>query len=143
MLVLDTNVVAELMKPVPNAVVLQWFEVRPLEQMNVTAITVAEILCGIDRLPEGRRKSDLSARFRGFLTRGFDHRVWSFDVRAAQAFALLKGSRERAGRPIDPYDAMIAAIARSQGAAVVTRNVADFAACGVAVVDPWSGREEA
>jgi toxin FitB len=139
MFILDTNVVSELMKPAPHAGVLHWMQGQPLDQLAVTAVTVAEILYGLDRLPEGQRRAGLTAQFQAFLTRGFTHRVLPFDLRAAEAYAPLKGARDRAGRPLDGYDAMIGAIARIHGAGVVTRNVADFTECGVTVVNPWGG----
>jgi predicted nucleic acid-binding protein len=98
-----------------------------------------EILYGLDRLPEGWRRTDLSHQFQLFLARGFTDRVLPFDERAARAYAELKGTRDRAGRPIAGYDAMIAAIAQVHGAEVATRNVKDFEGCSVAVLDPWRG----
>lgn len=139
MFVLDTNVVSELMKPAPHAAVLHWVQGQPLEQLAVTSVTVAEILYGLDRLPEGQRRAGLASQFHAFLSRGFTQRVLPFDLRAAEAYAPLKGARDRAGRPLNGYDAMIGAIARINGAGVVTRNVADFTECGVAVVNPWGG----
>jgi predicted nucleic acid-binding protein len=138
MLILDTNVVSELMRPSPDPGVVQWLQGQPIEQLAITAITIAEILYGLDRLPDGRRKADLFQKFQLFLARGFDGRVLSFDRSAAEAYAPIKGERDRAGRPVAGYDAMIAAIASSRGTGVATRNVADFADCGVVVVNPWS-----
>lgn len=137
MLILDTNVVSELMRPLPNERVADWFDAQPLERLALTAVTVAELLYGLDRLPDGRRKADLAGRLEAVLRRGFLGRVLPFDQPAAQAYARLKGGRERAGRPLSGYDAMIAAIAQTQGAAIATRNVADFQGCGVVIVDPW------
>jgi hypothetical protein len=139
MFILDTNVVSELMRPFPEQAVLRWLQGQTLDQLAVTAVTVAEILYGLDRLPKGRRRTDLSHQFQLFLARGFTDRVLPFDERAARAYAELKGTRDRAGRPIAGYDAMIAAIAQVHGAEVATRNVKDFEGCSVAVLDPWRG----
>jgi toxin FitB len=140
MVILDTNVVSELMKPAPEPAVIAWLRRHRTDRLATTAVTVAEIRYGLDRLSEGKRKADLSARFQAVLTRTLAQRVLPFDQRATEPCALLKGRRERAGRPIGPFDAMIAAIARAHGASIATRNVADFAACGVDVFDPWRSR---
>jgi predicted nucleic acid-binding protein len=138
MLILDTNVVSELMRPHPAQSVMQWLERQSSARLTLTAVTVAEIFYGLDLLPEGRRRHDLAGRFQAFLTRGFGNRVLPFDRGAAEAYARLRGGRKRAGRAIDGFDAMIAAIAQVHGAAIVTRNMPDFAGCGVPVIDPWS-----
>lgn len=140
MLILDTNVIAELMRPAPEPAVTTWLHRQRTDRLATTAITVAEIRFGLERLHDGKRQADLSAKFQAVLTRALAQRVLPFDQRATDPYALLKGSRERAGRPIGLLDAMIAAIARVYGAAVVTRNVADFAACGVDVFDPWQSQ---
>ena len=138
MLILDTNVVSELMRPAPDERVAAWVEAQPLEILALTAITIAELLYGLDILPDGHRKADLQGRLDAVLRRGFTGRVLPFDQPAAQAYARLKGDRERSGRPLPGYDAMIAAIACVHGAGVATRNVADFQGCGLTVVDPWT-----
>jgi toxin FitB len=140
MVILDTNVVSELMKPAPEPTVTAWLRQHRTDRLATTAVTVAEVRYGLDRLSDGKRKADLSAKFLAVLTRALAQRVLPFDQRATEPYALLKTSRERAGRPISPFDAMIAAIARVHGAAVATRNVADFAACGVHVFDPWRSK---
>ena len=138
MLILDTNVVSELMRPVPDERVAARVEAWSLDQLALTAVTVAELLYGLDRLPDGRRKTDLFGRFDAVLRRGFGGRVLPFDHAAAQSYARLKGERERAGRPLVGYDAMIAAIAQTHGAEIVTRNVDDFEGCGLTIINPWT-----
>lgn len=138
MLIVDTNLLSDLMRPAPSEKVAQWFERQPLDRLAITAVTVGEILYGLDRLPGGRRKADLSARFVEVLRRAFPARVLAFDDAAAAAYARIRGDRDRAGRPIGVNDAMIAGIARSRGGTVATRNVADFEQCGIAVLDPWA-----
>jgi predicted nucleic acid-binding protein len=136
-IVLDTNVISEVMKPAPEARVMAWLRAQALEELATTAVSLAEIGYGLCRLPPGRRRDDLEARYRTFLARGFGDRILPFDAVAADLYGELVTSRQAAGRPIDAFDAMIAAIARSQAAAVATRNVADFEGCGVPVLDPW------
>lgn len=137
MLIVDTNVISELMRPAPAGSVAQWFEQQPLERLAITAITVGEILYGLDLLPDGQRKVDLSSRFVTVLQRAFADYVLPFDD-AAAVYARIRGNRHRAGRPISVNDAMIAAIARTQSGTVATRHVADFEHCGIDIIDPWT-----
>ena len=137
MLVLDTNVVAEMMRAAPDERVRAWLDGQAAARLFVTTITKAEIRHGIARLPEGQRKASLAAaadRVFGELFRG---RVLAFDTEAADAYAAIAAEREASGHPITTLDCQIAAIARVHGAAVATRNVKDFSGCGVAVVNPW------
>jgi len=138
MMILDTNVLLELMRTSPDANVAHWVDQQALDDLGITAVTVAEILYGLDLMTDGRRKADLSGRFALMLERGFSGEVLPFDEVAAVAYARIRGDRSRGGRPISSNDAMIAAIARARGAAVVTRNVADFEDCGIALINPWS-----
>lgn len=137
MLIVDTNVIAELMRPAPHRGVAQWFDRQPLDQLAITAITVAEILHGLELMPDGRRKVALVGRFELALEQAFAGHVLPFDDRAAVDCARIKGQRDRSGRPIGGNDAMIAAIARVQNATIATRNVPDFEDCGVPLLDPW------
>lgn len=100
-------------------------------------MTIAEIRYGLGRLPEGQRRRKLEERFRSFLARGFHDRIMAFDAAAAEAYSVLVIEREKAGQPIDAFDAMIAAIARMNGASVAARDVSGFAGCGVAIINPW------
>jgi len=139
MMVWDTNVVSELMRPEPRQQVVVWADRQPVDEVFITAITVAELLYGIGRLPAGRRRNELSELLDGMLTEDFEHRVLAFDGVAAAHYADLVVERERTGRPISMADAQIAAICRSHGATVATRNVDDFADVGVDIVNPWTG----
>jgi toxin FitB len=125
------------MRPAPNARVMSWLRAQPLAELATTAVTLAEIKYGLCRLPRGRRRDDLESRLRTFLARGFGDQILAFDAVAADLYGEIVTARQEAGRPIDAFDAMIAAIARSRGAAVATRNRADFEGCGVALLDPW------
>lgn len=138
MLIVDTNVIAELMRPSPDERVHDWFGGQPLDDLAITAVTVGEILYGLDLLPDGRRKADLVGRFGSVLERAFSGHVLAFDDAAAALCARIRGDRRRAGRPVAINDAMIAAIACRQDAAVVTRNINDLEGCGVPLIDPWN-----
>ena len=138
MIVLDTNVIAEVMRPVPEARVMAWLRGQSLASLATTAVSLAEINYGLFRLPRGRRRDDLEARLRTFFARAFGDRILAFDATAAGVYGEIVTSRQSVGRPIDAFDAMIAAIAASRAATVATRNVADFTGCGVPIVDPWT-----
>ena len=138
MMVWDTNVVSELMRPEPSEQVVEWTDRQPVDEVFITAITVAELLYGIGRLQMGRRRNELSELFDNMVTEDFERRVLAFDNVAAAHYANIVVERERIGRPISMADAQIAAICRSHGATVATRNVDDFADVGVDLVNPWT-----
>ena len=132
-----TAVLSEEMKPVPAAKVHAWFQGQAVAGLYTTAICEAEILLGVALHPDGRRKRDLEAAAQRIFAL-FAGRVLPFDNSAAAACADVVAERRRLGRPMADFDAQIAAIARSRGFAVVTRNVADFQGMGIAIVDPWA-----
>ena len=139
MVVLDTNVVSELMLDAPSPAVLTWMDDLPARELFLTAVTEAEVRTGIAILPEGFRRrgiADAADRTLGGLFAG---RILPFDSGAARVYADIAATRRAAGRPISQADCQIAAIARSRGMAVATRNVRDFSETGVEVVDPWAG----
>ena len=136
MIVIDTNVASELMRPSPAVAVQDWVRSRDARQLYTTAITVAEIRYGIERLPEGRRKEDLRAAA-AEIFETFAEQVLPFDATAAEQYALVVSQRDRLGLPIGGFDAQIAAICRAHGAALATRNLADFDKTGVEVINPW------
>jgi predicted nucleic acid-binding protein len=138
MIILDTNVLSELMKPRPAATVVDWIAVQPAAGLYTTSITQAEILYGLMLLPRSRRRSALESAATSMFAEDFGERVLGFGSDAAPAYAQIASDRRRAGRPISHFDAQIAAIARSMGAAIATRNTADFDGCGVTVIDPWT-----
>jgi predicted nucleic acid-binding protein len=140
MIVLDTNVLSELMRPDPAEAVLAWMSAQLAAALHVTSISYAEILYGVGLLPEGRRRSALAEQAEAMFAEDFAGRVLGFEASAAPAYAAIAGRRRRAGRRIEPVDAMIAAIAQSRGAAIATRD-RDFADCGVPVLDPWGVHE--
>jgi hypothetical protein len=136
MIVLDTNVVSELMRAEPAQAVLTWMQANSGDGLYTTAVTVAEIRYGIARLPEGRRRESLHQAADEIFA-AFPRQVLPFDLAAANAYADVVSVRESLGKPIDGFDAQIAAICRSQAATLATRNTKDFANTGIAIVDPW------
>lgn len=136
MIVVDTNVVSEIMKPWPSPVVRDWLLGQRQVQLFTTSITVAEILYGIERLPEGQRKDSLRTAATDVFTSFNDH-VLPFDHDAAAAYAALVHLRDQRGLPIAGFDAQIAAICMTHHATLSTRNVQDFEHTGITVLDPW------
>jgi hypothetical protein len=137
-IVLDTNVISELAHRVPDAGVLTWLDSLEISDVATTAVTAAELRDGLARLPDGRRKRELSVVIRGILTEDFHGRVLPFDERSAVQYADIVADRERIGRPIGVADAQIASICRDVGAMLATRNTPDFEETGVKLVNPWN-----
>ena len=138
MVVLDTNVVSEMMLDSPRREVLVWMDGWPARELFVTAVTEAEVRTGIAYLPEGARRRDLAGAAERTLGSLFAGRVLPFDSNATRSYAEIAAGRRAAGRPISQADCQIAAIARSRGMAVATRNVQDFSGTGIKVIDPWA-----
>jgi toxin FitB len=141
MIVLDTNVLSEAWRPAPSPKVMAWMRSQPMSALFTTTITEAElfygIFYGIALLPDSKRRRALEAAVSLIFAEDLAGRVLPFDSAAAREYATIAAARRHAGRPIAEADAQIAAIARSRGAAVATRNGEDFAGCGVTVVSPW------
>lgn len=137
MIVLDTNVLSELMRPRPEPAVATWLGAQPTTSLFVTAVTQAEILYGLVLLPKGRRRDDLLGAARSLFNEEFAGRILPFDSDAAAAYSIIAADRRSAGRPISQFDAQIAAIVLSRGGTLATRNTADFVDCGIELIDPW------
>jgi predicted nucleic acid-binding protein len=134
-ILLDTNVLSELVKPQPDARVVGWTR-RSAAALAVPTIAVAEMAFGIEKLVEGRRRDELLDALRRLVTE-FADRLFDFNVSAGWAYGRILAGARRAGRPMALPDALIAAIAQANGCALATRNVKDFAATGVELVNPW------
>jgi predicted nucleic acid-binding protein len=138
MIILDTNILSELMRPSPATAVVGWIAAQPLPSLFTTTITQAEILYGLALLPLGRRRTSLMTATVQIFDEDFSGRLLAFDSAAAQAFATITAARRQLGRPISSFDAQIAAIALSRRATVATRNTRDFAECGLTLINPWN-----
>jgi predicted nucleic acid-binding protein len=138
MIVLDTNVLSELMKAVPTPEVFEWVARQPRQRLFTTSVTMAEVLFGLELLPKGRRRSDLTTAARAMFDESLGGRVLPFDAEAAAVFPIVNAAHRKAGRPISQFDAQIASIAFSRGAALATRNTADFEHCGIILLNPWT-----
>lgn len=136
MILLDTNVVSEAMKPDPAPSVRSWLDAQSAETLFLSSVTVAELLFGIGALPRGKRKDRLATAFEGVLAL-FDDRILPFETQAARRYADLAVRARAAGRGFPTVDGYIAAIASAHGYAVASRDASAFAAAGLPVIDPW------
>ena len=125
------------MRPNPDANVTDWVSHQPSSSLYFSAVSEAEMRYGAEKLPEGRRRDRLLAEIEQMLQEDFSGRILPFDSNAARAYARIAAARRAAGRPISHADCQIAAIARSIGASVATRDVTGFEGCGIEIINPW------
>jgi len=138
MVILDTNVVSEFMTSPPASAMLNWLNTQETTSLFLTTITIAEIGFGLRTMTMGKRRDLLTERFEQFVTTAFEQRILPFDVDAARIYGELLGYRREIGRPISSLDGQIAAIARSRGFSVATRNTRDFEECQIDLINPFS-----
>ena len=136
MILLDTNVVSEAMKPEPDSAVRRWLDEQAAETLYLSSVTIAELMFGIGALPKGKRKDKLTAALDGVLEL-FTDRILPFDASAARRYAELAVRARAAGKGFPTPDGYIAAIAASRGFVVATRDTSAFDAAGMEVIDPW------
>jgi toxin FitB len=139
MIVLDTNVLSDTLRPKPADAVRRWMIEQTADNLFTTSICEAEILYGLALIPAGRRRTALQREIAAIFSEAFAGRILPFDSACARAFAQIAATRRTLGRPISDLDAQIAAIASSHGATLATRNIADFADCGIRLLNPWEG----
>ena len=137
MIVLDTNVISELMRPEPHPAVLAWVAAQPRATLYTTSINRAEVLYGVAALPPGRRRAAFEAVVAAIFAEELAGRVLPFDGAAAEHYARIVTARRAAGAPIEGFDGLIAATAAAAGFDVATRDVGGFKGCGIAVINPW------
>lgn len=138
MIILDTNVVSEAWRPVPDATALEWLRAQPVASLFLCAPVLAELRYGVERMPTGRRKDNLMTAIDSIETKGYRDRILPFDTSAAAEFGRLAVKRERIGRRMEPMDAVIAAIVAAHHATLATRDTQDFADLGFDVINPFS-----
>lgn len=136
MIIVDTNVLSEVLRPMPYIRVETWMSDHSGASLCTTTITLAEIFYGLELIPQGKRK-ELHVAIETLFA-AFDGRILPFDNDAAREFASIFAGRRKSGRPMRELDGQIAAIARSRGAAVATRNIRDFEDCGIELINPWA-----
>ena len=137
MILLDTNVVSEPLRPAPDPRVIEWIDAQPLETLFLSAITVAELRAGVALLPGGKRRSGLQQNLEKRVLPLFAGRVLPFDLACTQAYADLMAKARAAGLAVATTDGYIAAIAAANGFSVATRDTSAFEAAGAAVINPW------
>lgn len=137
MILVDTNVVSEPWKPVPDACVLDWLDAQAIETLFLSAITVAELRFGIAAMPEGKRRTVLHNRLEDEVLPLFSGRVLPFDLEASKAYATLMAAARASGKAIGTADGYIAATALARGFSVATRDVGPFEAGGLSIINPW------
>jgi toxin FitB len=137
MIVLDTNVVSETMRPAPNTAVIAWLNGQDIQTLYLTAVSLAELRFGIARLDEGRSKVDLSERLDLMLEQVFQGRILPFTAATAQAFADRMAAARRNGRAVGFQDGMIGASVAASGFSIATRDTSPFQAMGLPVTNPW------
>jgi len=137
MILLDTNVISEPLKPQPDEEVMAWLDSQAIETLHICTISLAELRFGAAIMPDGKRKEKLHQRIEDHIVPMFDGRILAFDLAPAAVYAQIRARARSAGKAIDAVDAYIAATAFARGMAVATRDVSPFNAAGLTVINPW------
>ena len=137
MIIIDTNIISEMMKPRPSDKVINWIDQQEVIQLYISTVTIAEISYGINVIPERNRRILLEDSFNKVLRDAFEHRIFSFDEVAAHFYGKIMGRRKEIGKPLSILDGQIAAIARANNLAVATRNIRDFSDCSLDLINPF------
>lgn len=137
MIVVDTNVISELMRPQPSTAVLQWFTEHSSSELFVTSITLAEIRYGLRVMPIGKRRVEMTSIFERYIYEAFDQHILDFTDNSAHIYAEIAGRRKEMGVPLSIADGQIASIALQESYALATRNIKDFQACGLELINPF------
>jgi predicted nucleic acid-binding protein len=138
MILLDTNVISEAMKPAPEPSVMAWLNSQSAADLWTSTIVVAEVYSGLDLMPAGKRQRQLLERAELMFDKFFGERILAFDLLAARAYGAVLKARKTKGLPIDEMDALLAATALANSSALATRNISHFQSCGILVLNPWS-----
>ncbi len=138
MILVDTNVLSEPMRPQGDPQVVAWLDRQGIETLFISTVSVAEVLFGVDALPAGTRRNRLADAFESAIERLFENRILSFDLAAARTYATLMSAARARGFSISSADGQIAAIASANRPAVATRDESPFRAAGVKTVNPWT-----
>lgn len=138
MIILDTNIISELMKPLPAQSLLAWLDQQESDTLFITSVTVGEIMYGLHALPEGRRRASLEDAFKKVLNEAFAGRSHPFDDLAAMQYGKIMSACKGKGRGMSVCDGQIAAIVAAHRCQLATRNIKDFEACGISVVNPFT-----
>ena len=137
MIVLDTNIVSEVMRPTPSPQVISWLNLQQSSQLFFSSISIAEIAYGLYILPNGKRKQQLQLRFEQFVANAFSYRILDFTEQTARTYSGIMGESKQTGRPMSVPDGQIAAIALTNGFSLATQNIKDFEHCGLELINPF------
>jgi predicted nucleic acid-binding protein len=137
MIVFDTNVISETMRPDPEVTVLRWVRSIPRREIWTCTVVLAELFSGVDLMPTGKRQQLLREKMEQLVPALFLNQILTFDLSAARTCGPILATRKASGHPIDQFDAQIAAIGKANGATLATRNTPDFEDCGIQLVNPW------
>jgi predicted nucleic acid-binding protein len=137
MILLDTNIISEFMRPSPQPQVMQWLHQQTLTDLFISSVAITEVMYGLNRLPEGKRKQNLLLQFQQLLNQAFTQRILNFGYDEAMVAAQLRRLRAEQGNELHFADAQIAAIAHVRSFSVATRNIKDFLDCGVKLINPF------
>ena len=137
MILLDTNVISEMMRERPDRAVSNWLRANPRKEFWTSSVVIAELISGVDLMPEGRKQEMLREAIEGVIAEDFKGQILKFDVSAARYYGHVLSIRQQIGRPIREMDALIAATALANDAVISTRNTFDSDHCGITLVNPW------
>lgn len=137
MMLVDTNIISEMMKPFPSTKVIAWLDQQDVTQLFISTVTLAEISYGLNILPKGDRRTLLEVAFNKAIKEAFYPRILSFDESAAYLYGKIMGYRKELGRPLSIADGQISSIARAHEFALATRNISDFIDCGIHLINPF------
>ena len=137
MMLLDTNILSEMMRPKPNDDVILWLNQQDSQGLFISSISIAEISYGLYVLPKGKRKQNLQQRFELFVRKAFQFRLLDFNEQAGNIYGKVMGEAKLTGHPMSVADGQIAAIALAKGFTLVTRNIKDFEYSGVVLINPF------
>ena len=137
MIVLDTNIISEMMKPAPATKVMAWIDAQDITQLYISATTIAEITYGLVVLADGKRRRFLEELFEKAIHEGFKERILDFDESAAHLYGIIMGRRKESGHPMSILDGQIAAIACANDSILATRNIKDFQNCNLELINPF------
>lgn len=137
MIILDTNVVSETLRPSPHYNVIKWLNEKDNDELYLSAIVVAELFSGVACMPDGKRQLELKHKLTEAMQIRFDEQILPFDALCAMRYGELMGRNQRLGRAMSTPDTQIAATCLHYGATLATRNTKEFAHCGIELIDPW------
>lgn len=140
MIILDTNIISEIMRPQPEVLVVQWLDQQETSHLYLTSITLAEIRYGLGIMQDGKHKQRLSNQFEAYVDKTFEGRILDFTSESATQYANIMSHRKKAGLPMSIADGQIAAIANEHHFSIATRNTKDFEECGLQIINPFIGK---